>query len=698
MRALMILAAVMAAIPAGAADAPPVAPRQPHKVEIHGDTLVDDYYWLRNKGTPEVEAYLKAERAYSEAFMRPTAALQAKLYDEMLSRIQQTDANVPARERGFYYYSRTEEGKQYPIHARRKGSLDAPEQVVLDVNALAAGKQYMSVAAMEVSPDGNFLAYTSDDTGFRQYRLHVRDMRNGAELADTAERVTAIEWTEDGKSLLYAQEHAQTKRPDRVLRHVIGLAGDELVYEERDERFRVWVQKSRDRKYLFLVSASHTSSEVRYLPADTGTAPMRVVAERVPEQEYYVDHRGGVFWIRTNDRGRNFRLVTAPARDPARANWKEVVPHRDDVMLSGLVVFRDFYVTMEREGGWPQVGITDLRTGRSHRVDFPEPAYQVFPSGNREFDSPFVRMAYQSPITSSSTYDYEPATRKRTLRKQVAVPGGYDASRYRVEVTAAVASDGTRVPMWVLSRKDLAHDGTRPALLYAYGSYGSSSAAPFSSNIFSLVDRGVVYAVAYIRGGGELGKKWHDQGRMFQKKNTFTDFVAAAEHLVSAKYAAPGRVAIMGGSAGGLLMGAVANMRPELFRVVVSYVPFVDVIATMLDESLPLTVGEFEEWGNPRKEAEYRYMKSYSPYDNLAARAYPTMLVKSSYNDSQVMYWEPAKYVARMRAVKTDSNPLVFHINMDPAGHGGRSGRYDRLREAAFDYAFLLWQLDVEKP
>jgi hypothetical protein len=328
--------------------------------------------------------------------MQPTAALQAKLYDEMLSRIQQTDANVPARERGFYYYSRTVEGKQYPIHARKKGSLDAPEQVILDVNALAEGKKFMSVAAMQTSPDGNFLAYTSDDVGFRQYRLHVKDLRNGKELADTAERVTTIEWTEDGKSLLYSQEHKQTKRSDRVLRHVMGLAGDELLYEERDERFNVGVDKSRDHKYFFVTSASHTTSEVRYLPADTGTAPLRVVAERIPDQEYYVDHRNGVFWIRTNDRGRNFRLVTAPARDPARASWKEAVPHRDDVMLSNLVVFRDFYVTMEREGGWPQVGITELRTGKSHRVAFPEPAYQVFLSGNREFDAPFVRIAYQS--------------------------------------------------------------------------------------------------------------------------------------------------------------------------------------------------------------------------------------------------------------------------------------------------------------
>ncbi len=422
-----------------------------------------------------------------------------------------------------------------------------------------------------------------------------------------------------------------------------------------------------------------------------------MIAARIPEQEYYVEHREGLFWIRTNDKGRNFRVVTAPVADPSRAKWKEVVAHRDDVMLSSLAMFKDFYVLAEREAGWPRMRVTDLRTGASHRIEFPEPAYQVVFSVNNEFDVPVVRIAYQSPVTSASTYDYEPATRKRTLLKQVAVPN-FDPSRYRVEVTAAIASDGTRVPMWLLSRKDLARDGSHPALLNAYGSYGASSAATFNSNVFSLVDRGVVYAVAYIRGGGELGKKWHDQGRMLHKKNTFTDFIAAGEHLVAGKYAARDRLAIMGGSAGGLLMGAVTNMRPDLFHVVVSYVPFVDVINTMLDDSLPLTVGEFEEWGNPRKEAEYRYMKSYSPYDNVAAKAYPIMLVKSSYNDSQVMYWEPAKYVAKVRAMKTDSHPLLFHINMDPAGHGGRSGRYDRLRELAFDYSFLLWQLGVEKP
>jgi oligopeptidase B len=694
------LAALAACLPLFAADLrpPPVASKQAHKLEIHGDTLADDYFWLRNKGTPEVESYLNAERAYSEAFMQPTAALQSKLYDEMLSRIQQTDTNVPAPNRGFYYYSRTVEGKQYPIYARKKGSLDAPEEVILDVNALAEGKKFMSIGGMEVSPDGKLLAYTSDEVGFRQYTLHVKELRTGKLLPDTAERVDSIEWTEDGKTILYTIEHEQTKRAYRLLRHALGGKADTLIYEEKDERFTVDLNKTRDHKYMLVDVASHTSSEVRYMPADTGKAPLKLMAPRMPGEEYYADHRDGQFWIRTNDKGRNFRIVTAPAADPSRAKWKEAVPHRDNVMLSRHLMFRDFYVTLEREGGWPRVGITDLHTLQSHRIDFPEPAYQVFLGINHEFDSPAVRVVYQSPITSSSTYDYEAATHKRTLLKQVAVPGGYDPSRYRVEVTTAAAPDGARVPMWILSRKDAQRDGTHPALLYAYGSYGVSSSATFNSNIFSLVDRGVVYSVAYIRGGGELGKKWHDDGRMLNKMNTFTDFIAAGEHLVAQKYAARDRLAIMGGSAGGLLMGAVTNMRPDLFKVVISYVPFVDVINTMLDESLPLTVGEFEEWGNPRKESEYRYMLSYSPYDNVAAKAYPTMLVKSSYNDSQVMYWEPAKYVAKVRAMKTDANPLLFHINMDPAGHGGRSGRYDRLHELAFDYSFILWQLGVEKP
>ena len=697
---LALVTGALAALAARAQAPAPEAPRarkEPRTFQVHGDTMTDDYYWMRKKGTPAVEAYLKAELGYAEAFMKPTAPLQQRLYDEMLSRIQQTDTNVPYRDHGYFYYSRTEEGKQYPIFCRRKGSLDASEDVILDVNRLAEGKPFMAVGEMAVSPDGSLLAYSTDETGFRQYTLHVKDLHTGQNGPEAIERVTSVEWAQDGKTVFYSIEHPGTKRSYQVLRHTLGAARDDLLYEEKDERFNVEVSKSRDDKYLFVDASSLTSSEIRYLPADDPAAELKVVAPRMADQEYDIDHREGFFSIRTNDKGRNFRLVIAPVSDPSRANWKEIVPHREDVMLAGQSMFRDFYVLFEREGGLPHLRITDFNDGKSHRIEFPEAAYQATPSNNREFDAQRFRFAYQSPITSPSIYDYDPVTKERTLLKQVAVPGGYDKSRYKVEVTSATAADGVKVPMWLVYRKDLARDGTSPALLYGYGSYGSSNAATFSSNLFSLVDRGVVCAVAYVRGGGELGKKWHDEGRMLKKKNTFTDFIAAAEQLVSAKYTSKERLAIAGGSAGGLLMGAVTNMRPDLFKVVVSHVPFVDVINTMLDESLPLTVGEFEEWGNPKKEAEYRYMRSYSPYDNIEAKAYPTMLVKTSYNDSQVMYWEPAKYVARLRALKTDKNPLVFHVNMDPAGHGGRSGRYNRLRETAFDDAFLLWQLGVEK-
>jgi oligopeptidase B len=676
---------------------PPVAKKDPHVTRIHGETLVDDYHWLRNKGTPEVEAHLKAELAYAEAFMKPTEALQRKLYDEMLGRIQQTDVDVPFLDRGFFYYTRTEEGKQYPIHCRKKGSLEAPEEVILDVNQLAEGKPFMAVGRRTVSPDGNLLAYRTDETGFRQFTLRVKNLQTGQLGPEAIPRVTSLEWAEDGKTLIYGVEHPQTKRSYQVFRHVLGEAKDDLLYEEKDERFDVFVTKSRDRQVLFIQSASHTTSEVRYLPADRPAAELRLIAAREQDHEYDVDHRPGEFWIRTNDKGRNFRLVVADEKDPSRANWREVVPHREGVMLEGVDLFRSFYVVFERESGILYLNVTELPSGRSHRIEFPEPAYIAFPVTNREFDAKLYRLGYQSPIVPQSVYDYDPVRRERKLLKQEAMLGGYDPARYRVELTQATAPDGVQVPMWLLYRKDLQRDGRNPVLLSAYGSYGGSMAADFNADIFSLVDRGVIFSMAYIRGGGELGKKWHDDGRMMKKKNTFTDFIAVAEHLIAAKYTSKDRLAITGGSAGGLLMGAVTNMRPDLFKVVVSHVPFVDVINTMLDESLPLTVAEFEEWGNPKIEAEYRYMKSYSPYDNLEAKAYPTLLVKSSYNDSQVMYWEPAKYVAKLRALKTDANPLVFYINMDPAGHGGKSGRYDRLRETAFDYAFLLWQLGVEK-
>ncbi len=676
---------------------PPVGRREARTMTLHGDTLVDEYFWLRNKGTPEVESYLYAERDYTNAFMQPTEALQQQLYEEMLARTQQTDMDVPVLDRGFYYYSRTEEGKQYPIHCRRKGSMESPEEVILDVNALAQGESFMAAEILGVSPDGNWLAYAVDNTGFRQYTLYIKDLRTGRIGPEAIPRVTSMVWAEDNRSLFYTIEHEQTKRSYRVYRHVIGQANDPLVYEESDERFSTHVYKSRDRQMIFISASSYTTSEVRYLPAGQPAEEPRLIAAREQDHEYVVDHRPGEFWIRTNDKGPNFRLVVAREADPSRANWREVVPLREHVMLEGIDLFRDFHVLQERESGVPQLRVTEHTGGTTHRIEFPEAAFDAVPENNPEFNTSVYRLAYQSPLTPPSIFDYDPATRERTLRKQDPVPG-YDPARYRVALAEATAQDGVKVPMWLLMRKDTARDGSNPALLYAYGAYGWPESAGFYHPVFSLVDRGLIYAVTYPRGGGELGKKWHNGGRMLNKRNTFTDFIAASEHLIEMRYTRKDKLAVMGGSAGGLLMGAISNLRPDLFKVVILQVPFVDAINSMLDESLPLTVGEFEEWGNPKIEAQYRYMKSYSPYDNLEAKDYPTMLVTSSYNDSQVMYWEPAKYVARLRALKTDSNPLLFKIDMEPAGHGGKSGRYEQLRELAFEYAFLLWQLGIEKP
>jgi oligopeptidase B len=707
----LALAAACAAVPAPPPAAPPPAPavatppaplrppvarREPHPTTLHGETLADDYFWLRQKGTPEVEAYLNAELEYARALTRPLAPLQERLYAEMLARLQQTDADVPVREGGWRYYSRTEEGMQYPTHCRRKVAVGAPEEVLLDLNAMAAGKSFLSLGDLQVSQDGRRLAYTTDETGFRQFTLHVKDLSTGLAGPEAIERVTSVAWAADSRTLLYSVEHPVSKRSYQVWRHVIGQPKDVLVLEEQDERFGVGVDHTTDRRYLLVTSESKTTSDVRLVPAATPTAPLRLVAARQQDHQYAVDHRDGLLYIRTNSGGRNFRLVTAPVADPSRQRWKELVPHRDAVMLEDVTVFKDFYLSSEREGGLPHLRVTPFGKGESHRITFPEAAYQVHQRDNREYDTPTLRYSYQSPITSESTYDYDWRTRQRQLLKQVAVLGGFDPGRYVVALGSARASDGTAVPYWTLRRRDLAAVGPRPALLYGYGAYGLSMSASFSSAVFSLIDRGVVYAEAYPRGGGELGKAWHEGGRMGTKPNTFTDFIAVAEHLVATGVTAPDRLAIQGGSAGGLLMGAVVNLRPDLFRLVLAQVPFVDVINSMLDESLPLTVEEFEEWGNPKVEADYRVMRSYSPYDNVAAKAYPAMLVKTSYNDSQVMYWEPAKWVARLRATKTDQHPLVLHVNMDPAGHGGKSGRYDRLREQAFDEAFVLWQLGVE--
>jgi len=674
---------------------PPSARREPKVDLVHGEKRQDDYYWLRRKEDPQVRAHLEAENAYTEAVMKPTEALQEALYSEMLGRIKETDLSVPYRKGDFFYYSRTEKGKQYSISCRRKGTLDAPEEVMLDANELARGEKFFALGDVEVSDDGNLLAYSTDVTGFREYTLFIKDLRTGVLAPEAFRKVSSFAWAADNRTLFYVVDDA-AKRPYRLYRHVLATetAADPLVYEEKDEKFTLEVSRSRSRAYLFVDSSSHTSNEVRFLPASDPTGQARVIAPREKDREYEVDHRLGAFFLRVNDTGRNFRVVMTSADDSRRENWKEIVPQRDDVMIEGLEVFAGHLVVLERKDGLRQFRVMPFSTGAFHSIDLPEPVYAAFSAENREFDTNVFRFRYQSLVTPESVFDYDMDKRERRLLKRTEVLGGYDPGRYVSERLHAKAPDGTLVPISIVYRKDTKRDGRSPLLLGGYGSYGISNNPTFSSNRVSLLDRGVVVAIAHVRGGGEMGKKWHDQGRMFAKKNTFTDFIAVAEYLIREKWTSADRLAIEGGSAGGLLVGAVVNMRPDLFHVAISRVPFVDVLNTMLDPTLPLTVGEFEEWGDPRIREQYEYMRSYSPYDNIAARAYPAMLVKTSFNDSQVMYWEPAKYVARLRAMKTDSNPLVFKVNM-AGGHGGSSGRYDKLHETAFDYAFLLTQLGI---
>ncbi len=676
---------------------PPGAKKVPKTTNIHGQTLTDNYFWLRDKPNPDVKAYLEQENAYTDSLMKPTAELQESLYKEMVGHIKETDMGVPYKEGDYFYYGRTEQGKQYPIYCRKKGSTEGAEEVILDQNKLAEGEKFMSVSAMHVSDDGNLLAYATDNTGFRQYTLAIKNLKTGEVYPERMLKVGSVAWAADNKTIFYTVEEEQTKRQYRVYRHVIGTAveKDVVVYEDPDERFNVGVYRTRSHDYLIVQSGSHTTSEAQYLRADQPEGKWTVIAPRIHDQEYEVEHHGDQFYIRVNDTGRNFRLVSAPVANPGREQWKEVIAHRPDVMLENMDAFQDFYVLLEREHGLPQLRVIDFTNGKSQMVGFPEPAYAAFPAQNREYKTSKFRYNYQSLVTPSSVYDYDVHTQKSELLKQTEVPG-YDKTKYKSERLFATAADGTKVPISIVYRQDFKRDGSHPLLLNGYGSYGYTYPISFSSNSLSLLDRGFAVAIAHIRGGGDMGKPWHDQGRMMNKKNTFSDFIVAGEYLVNNKYTSKDKLVITGASAGGLLMGAVVNMRPDLFKAVVTKVPFVDVINTMLDASLPLTVPEYEEWGNPNEKPAFDYMYSYSPYDQLAAKDYPSILVKTSFNDSQVMYWEPAKYVAKLRTLKTDKNPLMLKTNM-AAGHGGSSGRYDYLREIAFDYAFMLTQVGAVK-
>ena len=675
---------------------PPMAERKTKTTEIHGYKVVDDFFWLREKSNPQVTAYLEAENAYTEAAMKHTAALQEKLYNEMVGHIKETDENVPYRQGDYFYYSRTVKGMQYPIYARKRGSTEAKEEITLDLNEMAKGLKFLGLGAYAVSDDGNYLAYSTDTTGYRQYKLQIKDLRSGQLLPDSVERVGSVMWATDNKTIFYSTEDAVTKRSDKFFRHVMGTDKSDLVFEDKDELFDVYGGRTRDKKMILIASGSKTSTEYLYIPADSPTDAPKVILPREADHEYSVDHRDGLFYIRTNQGAKNFRLVTAPVANPGKANWKEIIAHRPAVKIDDVDLFANHLVVSELEGGLQHIRITNLKTNKSHRLTFPEPVYTAFVSTNREYNTPVLRFGYQSLVTPSSVFDYDMEKQTRVLLKQTEVPGGFDRNNYQSERVFATASDGTKIPMSVVYRKGTKMDGKAPLLLYGYGSYGASITPNFSSNRLSLLDRGVIYVITHIRGGGEMGEEWRDAGRMMKKMNTFTDFIASAEYLVKNKYTSSDRLVIQGGSAGGLLMGAVTNMRPDLFKAVVSQVPFVDVLNTMLDATLPLTTSEYIEWGNPNEKAAYDYMAKYSPYDNITKASYPAQLIKVSLNDSQVPYWEGAKFVAKMRVLKTDDNPLLLKTNMG-AGHGGSSGRYDYLREVAFDYAFMLWQMGLSE-
>ena len=671
---------------------PPDAKRIPRTTSIHGYHLTDEYGWMREKGTPAVTEHLEAENQYTEAMMAPYKALQETLYGEILGRIKQTDLSVPARRGEYWYYSRTEEGKQYPFMCRRRGSMEGAETVLLDLNQLAEGHSFLGVGAYAVSDDANWLAFSLDTTGYRQHTLHVKDLRTGALSHERLERVGTVAWATDNRTLFFTTEDPTTKRASTLWRHVVGAGDPVRVFEEEDELFDLAVGRSLDRKVIFVGAYAKTSREHQWLSADDPTGAFRIVVPREQAHEYDVDHYEGQFYITTNKGAKNFQVVTAPMADPSERNWNTFIPHNLGVKIDGLSFFKDHLVVSEREGGLTHLRVIDMRRKTSHRIATDEPDCTIGLGVNPEFETATIRYTYQSMVTPASVYEYDLETRERTLLKQQEVLGGYDPTEYRAQRIWATARDGTNVPISLVYKKDVAFDGTAPMLLYAYGSYGVSLGPTFSSARLSLLDRGVIYGIAYIRGGGELGEEWRERGRMTLKMNTFHDFIDSAEYLITKKYTSADRLIVQGGSAGGLLMGAVVNMRPDLFKAAVAQVPFVDVINTMLDATLPLTTSEYMEWGNPNEKVSFDYIMKYSPYDNVTAQKYPAMLVMASLNDSQVPYWEAAKWVAKLRALKTDANPILLKTNMG-AGHGGASGRYDALKETAFVYSFILWQL-----
>jgi oligopeptidase B len=692
---LLILLCLTMTAPVAKSPKPPIAAKKTKEIITHGDKRIDDYFWLREKTNKEVIAYLKAENKYADQVMRGTEKFQKILYKEILGHLKETDQSAPVRHGDFYYYSRTEKGKDYAIHCRKKGSLEAPEEVILNVNRLAKGHDFFSVGAFAISDDNRLLAYSTDSTGYRQYTLHVKNLETGKLLDEAFERVGSVEWAPDNQTLFFSTEHAVTKRSDEIHRHRVGEKEAPQIYFEPDELYDVYVERSRDKAYLFVISESKLSTEVRSLELKNPGGDFRLVETRRPDHKYYVTHANGKFFIRTNDKAKNYRVATADPSNPSLANWTEFIPHNPAIKIDDIDLFAKHLVVSERENGLERIRVIHLKSNEGHTIDLPEPAYDLSVAENPQFNTATLRFRYESMVTPSSVFDYDMNSRERTLIKQTEVPG-YESKHYIAERVFATGKDGTKIPCSIVYKKGFEKRGTAPCFLYAYGSYGISMPAGFGFTRLALLDRGFVFVIAHIRGGGELGEPWRETGRMMQKQNTFDDFIACAEFLIREKYTSADRLAIEGGSAGGLLMGAVVNQRPDLFKAVIAQVPFVDVLNTMLDASLPLTTSEYIEWGNPNEKAAYDYMKTYSPYDNVKAQNYPAMLVRTSLNDSQVPYWEGAKFVAKIRALKTDSNDLLLKTNMG-AGHGGASGRYEHLHDIAFDYAFIFKELGILK-
>jgi len=671
---------------------PPVAKIEAKIDTMFGEERVDDYFWMRDRDNEEVLAYLEAENAYTDTVMKHTDTQVEEMFQEIKGRIKETDLSVPVKDGDYYYYDREEEGKQYKIYCRKKGSFEAEEEILLDVNELAEGKEFIAIDPFEVSPDHQVLLYGTDEKGNERYTLHVKDLNTGELHLEVIETTSGnATWANDNKTFFYTIVD-DTWRPYQLYRHTLRSdpKDDKLVYQEDDEKFWMGVGRTKNDQYLYIGIGSKTTDEYRYLDANNPTGEFRLVQPREQGVEYSVSNHGDKLYIVTNaDGAYNFKVATSPVNKPGRENWKDLIPHSEDVKIDGIELFKNYMVLYGRENGVKIIRVTDMTTDETHKVEFPEPVYSYRGGANPDFRGEIIRFTYMSLTTPQSVYDYNMGTRERELMKKREVLGGYNQEEYQSERVFATADDGTQIPISMVYKKGMVKDGNNPLYLYGYGSYGHSMDPTFSSSRFSLLDRGFVYALAHIRGGGEMGRKWYENGKMLNKKNTFTDFIDCAEYLCEEKYTNQDKIAIVGGSAGGLLVGAVVNMQPDLFEVAVGAVPFVDVMNTMLDETIPLTVIEYEEWGNPNIEEYYHYMNSYSPYDNIKAQAYPHLLIESSLNDTRVQYWEGSKWAAKLRVLNTGDKRLLLKTNMG-AGHGGSSGRYDYLREIAFEYVFIL--------